>query len=623
MNIDHGLMAGQVLQRNSKNFGEARLEGTATANGLVEARILKGTKPLKGWNWKKAGKAAAGQFKARIGQIPCGGPYTVSLRIAAESKTFEKIDISGIFVGDVWFMAGQSNMQGVGNMNRAAKPHPMVRCFFMRDEWDLAKDPLHQLGEAVDFFHNNGNRCTPEQAAIERKTALKGVGVGVFFGIEMYKRTGVPQGLVSCAHGGTSMAQWSPDLKDQGGKSLYGAMLRRFNKLGQPLRGILWYQGESDAGAAPAAVYTQKMKELVAATRVDFRLPALPWIIVQIGRVIGDDSWSPVEWNNIQDQERRLVDEIKNLEVVPAIDLDLDDLIHIASEGHAILGKRMAHMADRLALGNKKEAGSIRVVSICKKIQKDMTNPRKEWFEVTFKNVVGELRSNGRPSGFTFFNAVEKPLNLIYKATLEGNKAILETIPSASEALSLSYGNGLNPYCNITDARGMLLPVFGPLPTGIYPASSFFINWQVAGPLTDRNIKTAPLPEQGLQWHAPHSTSENLAMPQDVNAAPRPGIFYLRTAIIVPKACKLKLAMGADSPYRVWINNRETVRNLKATNPCITDEYVCLVEFQAGRNEIMVAFDGRAGKGWGIKMRCLAKGKGETPTPDSIVEEKA
>ena len=34
--------------------------------------------------------------------------------------------------------------------------------------------------------------------------------------------------------------------RDQGGASLYGAMMRRYEKLGQKVAGLLWYQGESD-----------------------------------------------------------------------------------------------------------------------------------------------------------------------------------------------------------------------------------------------------------------------------------------------------------------------------------------------------------------------------------------
>ncbi len=63
----------------------------------------------------------------------------------------------------------------------------------------------------------------------------------------MVEATGVPIGLVACAHGGTSMEQWNPAKKDEGGKSLYGSMLRQFQLAGGKVKGVLWYQGESDA----------------------------------------------------------------------------------------------------------------------------------------------------------------------------------------------------------------------------------------------------------------------------------------------------------------------------------------------------------------------------------------
>jgi sialate O-acetylesterase len=36
-------------------------------------------------------------------------------------------------------------------------------------------------------------------------------------------------------------------LKQKGGDSLYGAMIRRFELIGGKVAGVLWYQGESDA----------------------------------------------------------------------------------------------------------------------------------------------------------------------------------------------------------------------------------------------------------------------------------------------------------------------------------------------------------------------------------------
>ena len=124
MNIESGLWAGQVLQRNDKNLGSARIRGTAAGVGAVEARVLKGGRPLKGWNWRMVGVARAGAYEARLDRIPAGGPYGVELRRVEAGKAAEKMAVREIFVGDVWFLAGQSNMQGIGNMNRAPKPHP-------------------------------------------------------------------------------------------------------------------------------------------------------------------------------------------------------------------------------------------------------------------------------------------------------------------------------------------------------------------------------------------------------------------------------------------------------------------------------------------------------------------
>jgi sialate O-acetylesterase len=618
MNIESGLLSGQVLQRNAKNMGAARISGALGGGGTVEARILKGAKPLKGWNWRPVGMAASGRFQALLDRIPAGGPYTVELRAVGSARPVEKETVREIYVGDVWFMAGQSNMQGIGNMNRAPKPHPQVRCFFMRDEWGLALDPLHLLEEAVDAVHNNGQPLSPAQAEHLRRKAVKGVGLGVFFGNEMVRRTGVPQGLVACAHGGTSMAQWSPDLKDQGGKSLYGALLRRFKKLGQPVRGILWYQGESDANAEAVRVYTPKMKQLVAATRADFGQPNLPWITVQIGRVISE-GWSCACWNAIQDQQRGLVDQIKNLEVVPAIDLELDDGIHISSDGLRILGGRMARLADRLALGNRKEAGSIRLGTIRVRARTSPKDPRAQWFEVRFKNVVGGLRSSGLPRGFAILDSTGKPMGMVYKTQVEGDKVTLEANQSPSLAFGFAYGYGLDPTCTITDERGMGLPMFGPIPAAGQTGSAFLVKWEISGPLADRAVANAALPEDGLTWRAPHSVATTLVMPQDVNA-PQAGLFYLRTAVEVAVAGTYKISMGADSPYRIWVNGRETAVNLTATNPCMPDQFGHPVELRVGRNEIRVAFDGRMGRGWGLNLRFFSMIKGENLSLETIVE---
>src|SRR5687767_8286881 len=39
-------------------------------------------------------------------------------------------------------------------------------------------------------------------------------GLALPFAVAMARRTGVPVGLVPCAHGGTSMTQWDPASRD-------------------------------------------------------------------------------------------------------------------------------------------------------------------------------------------------------------------------------------------------------------------------------------------------------------------------------------------------------------------------------------------------------------------------
>jgi len=138
--------------------------------------------------------------------------------------------------------------------------------------------------ESPDICHNGGAQCSREDGERLRRIATKGTGVGIFFAREMMVKTGVPQGLICTAQGGTSMPQWSPAGKAEGPASLYASMLASVAATGQPVAGVLWYQGESDASAAEASPYTARMEELVRSTRRDLRQPRVPWVVVQLAR---------------------------------------------------------------------------------------------------------------------------------------------------------------------------------------------------------------------------------------------------------------------------------------------------------------------------------------------------
>ena len=145
-------------------------------------------------------------------------------------------------------------MEGVGDLVNVQPPDPRVHSFDQLDRWGVAQEPLHNLPGAIDRVHWRNNpptRLTGEALESFNRERQKGRD-----GASVRGRDGQTNrralGLIPCAHGGTSMAQWDPALQDKGGDSLYGAMIRRFQLIGGKVAGVLWYQGESDASPSAA-----------------------------------------------------------------------------------------------------------------------------------------------------------------------------------------------------------------------------------------------------------------------------------------------------------------------------------------------------------------------------------
>ena len=87
-------------------------------------------------------------------------------------------------------------------------------------------------------------------------------------------------GLVPCAVGGTAIREWAR------GERLYEEMVKRGResvKNGGEIKGLLWFQGESDASEEDdAKCYRVKMEEFIHNVREDLHLSSLPIIQVSI-----------------------------------------------------------------------------------------------------------------------------------------------------------------------------------------------------------------------------------------------------------------------------------------------------------------------------------------------------
>lgn len=599
MKITSGLVNGQVLQRIGKRGASAELRGECRGDGPVTATIASGTRAMKDWNRRAVGSARGGKFLATLAGIPAGGPYRLELRCGAESMR-----VASFFVGDVWVLAGQSNMQGIGLMTGKAKAHPLVRAFSMRREWRLATDPLHVLAESPDHCHYEAVQLSPAEGEKFRRTAVKGVGPGVFFGREMLERTGVPQGLICTAHGGTSMQQWDPKRKNLGGESLYASMLESVRATGQPVSGVLWYQGESDADLVNAKLYTARMKELVATTRRDFKQPNLPWVIVQIGRVYGHPS-ALGPWNDIQEQQRLLPRKIKNFETVGAIDLPMDDGIHIGSDGYPLLAHRMARMADCLAHGNKRE---LPPPSPKKVVQ--VGRPENCMVDVIFDHVVGGLRSVGPAHGFIFVTPTGDPNYIIHRTVLKGNTARLLLNGPLPQGSRLTYGCGTSSICNITDGRGHAVPMFGPLfqqpsKRNLLP---FMTEWNVADIVNNGSkLADSPVPDLGKLAVQKRSYSSEGFINEHERWFNKIGLGFFHGRIELAEPMKLRVLMGYDGPFRLWLDGKPFFADLEGVNPCLPDKAEKTIALKRGVHDIHIGMDLAHGRSWGFFLRFARK----------------
>src|SRR5580700_11383374 len=159
----------------------------------------------------------------------------------------------------LFLLIGQSNMAGRGPVEAQDKeiiPHILMLNKEMA--WVPAVDPLH--------FD---------------KPAVAGVGLGrTFAKTLLWANHSASIGLIPAAFGGTSLDEWKP------GDKLYADAVRRTQeamKSGK-LRGILWHQGEADAGTEEHVnSYRERFANLVQHLRQELNAPDVPVVVGELG----------------------------------------------------------------------------------------------------------------------------------------------------------------------------------------------------------------------------------------------------------------------------------------------------------------------------------------------------
>jgi sialate O-acetylesterase len=397
--------------------------------------------------------------------------------------------------GDLWFIGGQSNMCGFGTLKEPSEPDPRILFFVAKDDrWMPAREPLNSL-----FFpHGDPHGMVPDYTRLP----VGGAGLGMSFAQRVLKYTGRPLGIIGVATGGPAAKTWSPDFKEKPvpgdtypRRYIYQPLVKRIIQAGGwgRLKGVVWYQGESDAVELPSAakVYENSLGKFIDRLRIDTGNPDLPFIIVQIDRQVstlapgqpgksklGEEMADALAtyteaWEHVRDVQRQMADNRKNVYVVSAIDLgDMVDPIHLEYESFRKLGLRIAEVALSQVYKLPGHATPIKLKSV-------RVEPLHVWhsdkiiqgrvvIRVRFSGVNGRLRSADRPTGFQLRFEKAKTGWAPYQTEFDPQdpQAVLlrycGPLPDQLRPV-LYYGSGLNPYCNIVDEKDVALPAFGPV----------------------------------------------------------------------------------------------------------------------------------------------------------------
>lgn len=202
-------------------------EGLCVANLFQSHMVLQRDKPLKVWGWAAPGETVTVEFAGQSAQATAAADraWEVTFKPVAVNRTPQTLTVKGktatltledILVGDVWVMAGQSNMEfpiakvDDGDLEIVSANFPQIRLLFVPHGKGFAAvrsfERLHEWSAWSGRHFRKGDwiPCTPENVR-------DFPAIGYIFGRRVHAASGVPLGLVNTSIGGTSLETWTPE----------------------------------------------------------------------------------------------------------------------------------------------------------------------------------------------------------------------------------------------------------------------------------------------------------------------------------------------------------------------------------------------------------------------------
>ncbi|MDP8993466.1 MAG: 9-O-acetylesterase [Pseudomonadota bacterium] len=218
----------------------------------------------------------------------------------------------------------------------------------------------------------------------------------------------------------------------------YNGMIAPLGGFG--LRGVAWYQGESDVGLAGA--YADRLRAMMAAWRRQFGRSELPFLIVSLAG-FGAPAPQPTAsgWAALRNQQR-LAAADPHAALVPALDLGERHDIHPPDKQE--VGRRLARAARALAYGSREPAAP-RVLG---------ARRAGDAIAVDFAGVAGALRawSGSHAIAFELCGETQASCRFV-PAAVSGSTVRLRW--DGGPATRVRYGWADYPLVNLYDAADM------------------------------------------------------------------------------------------------------------------------------------------------------------------------
>ena len=318
--------AMSMYQRDLTNTAEVKLAGTwAVSNGITIDTLQAS---VDGGDWLTLTMNSDGTFTGTTSLI--GGMHDVQYQALDANGNVIATKSGQIGVGEIFITAGQSNSTNWGDIRQTSTSGLAYAYNPVTGKWEQNCD--QQFGPL-----DGSNRGSTWPS----------------FTDTLAEEEGVPVATYSVGYGGTSQSQWANDWN--GIYSNLKDAMKFLNDNSDGFAGILWHQGESDAGTQEQAYYNM-LTALIEKTRTDSGNEDLPW-----GVAIASADANGTTYANVTNAQLRVIAD--DPLVFEGVDTDVfprelrgegGNSIHLSAAGLQEAGRLWAVTAGENIVGQRK-----------------------------------------------------------------------------------------------------------------------------------------------------------------------------------------------------------------------------------------------------------------------------